>query len=55
MAQQMINNPRNDRTMTAEKSDEKLPSSTGLADNNFVLSDVDNCTNNIRRSEKMNA
>ena len=49
------NNPRNDPTMTAEKSVEKLPSSTEPADNNFVSSDVDICINNIRRSEKKNA
>ena len=54
MAQE-ANNPRNDRTMTAEKSNEKLPSSTDTADNNFVSSDVDNCINNIRRSGKKNA
>ena len=43
------NNPRNDPTMTTEKSVEKLPSSIDPADNNFVPSDVDNC---IGRSEK---
>ena len=42
MAQQTINNSRSDRTMTAEKSNE----------NNFVLSDVDNCISNNRRPEK---
>ena len=49
------NNPRNDPTMTAGKSVEKLPSSTDPVDNNFVSSDVDICINNIRRSEKKNA
>ena len=49
------NNLRNDPTMIAEKSFEKLPSSTDLADNNFVSSDVDICINNIRISEKKNA
>ena len=52
MAQETTNNPRNDHTMTAEKFDENLPSSTDPADNNFASSDVDNCINNIRRSEK---
>ena len=46
------NNPRNDPTVTDEKSVEKLPSSTDPANNNFVSSDVDNCINNIRKSEK---
>ena len=41
--------------MSAEKSNGKLPSSTDPANNNFVSSDVDNCINNIRRPEKMNA
>ena len=52
MAQQTINNSRSDRTMTAEKSNENLPSSMDSADNNFVLSDVDNCISNNRRPEK---
>ena len=52
MAQETTKNPRNDHIMTAEKFDENLPSSTYPADNNFVSSDVDNCINNIRRSEK---
>ena len=52
MAQETTNNPRNDSTMTAEKSVEKLPSSTEPADINFVSSDVDNCINSFRRSEK---
>ena len=43
MAQETTNNPRNDRTRTAEESNEKLPSSINSADNNFVSSDVDNC------------
>ena len=55
MTQETTNNPRNYRTMTNEKSDEKLPTNTDLADNNFVLSDVENCINNIRRSEKRNS
>ena len=55
MAQETTNNPQNDPTMTAKKSVEKLPSSTDPADNNFVSSDVDNCINNSRRSEKQNA
>ena len=55
MGQETTSNPRNDPTMTAEKSDEKLPSSADPADNNFISSDVDNCINNIRRSEKKNA
>ena len=46
------NNPRDDPTMTAEKSVKKLPSSTDPANNNFVSSDVGICINNIRRSEK---
>ena len=41
--------------MSAEKSVEKLPSSTNPAANNFVSSDADNCINNIRRFEKNNA
>ena len=55
MAQETTNNPRNDRTITAENSDEKLPSSTDPAANNFVSSDLDICINNIRGSEKNNA
>ena len=55
MAQETTNNPRNDSTMTAEKSVEKLPSSTDPADSNYVSSDVGNCINNIRRSEKNHA
>ena len=41
--------------MTAEKSVEKLPSSTDSADNKFVSSDVDIYINNFRRSDKKNA
>ena len=52
MAQKTTYNPRNDPTVTAEKSVEKLPSSTELADINFVSSDVDNCINSFRRTEK---
>ena len=55
MAHETTNNPRNKHTLSAKKSVEKLPSSTGPADNNFVSSDVDNCINNTRRSEKKNA
>ena len=55
MAQQSIINPQNDPTITAEKSVEKLPSSTDPADKNFVSSDVDNCIKNFKRSEKKNA
>ena len=55
MAQETTNNPRKDLTMTAEKSDKKLPSNTDIADNNFISPDVDNSINNIRRSEKKNA
>ena len=55
MAQETTNNPRNDPTITVRKSDEKLPLSTDPVDNNFASSDVDNCINNIRRSEKKNA
>ena len=55
MAQETTNNPRNDPTITVGKSDEKLPLSTDPVDNNFASSDVDNCINNIRRSEKKNA
>ena len=54
MAQETTNNPRNDPTMSAQKYDEKLPSSTDPADNNVVSSDVDNCINNITRFEKKN-
>ena len=42
MAQETTCNPRNGHTISAEKSAEKLPSSTDHADNNFVSSDVDN-------------
>ena len=52
MAQETNNNPRNYSTISAEKSVEKLPLSTDLAEDNFFSSDVDNCVNNIRRSEK---
>ena len=55
MVQETTNNPRNDPTITAEKSVEKLSLSIDPADNNFVSSDVDNCINNFRRSEKKNA
>ena len=41
--------------MTAEKSVEKLPSSTDSADNKFISSDVDIYINNFRRSDKKNA
>ena len=54
MAHETTNNPRNEHTLSAKKSVEKLPSSTDPADNNFVSSDVDNCINNTRRSEKKN-
>ena len=43
---------KNNPTMTAKNFVEKLPSSTDSADNNSVSSDVDNCTNNYRRSGK---
>ena len=46
---------KNNPTMTAKNFVEKLPSSTDSADNNSVSSDVDNCTNNYRRSGKKNA
>ena len=52
MTQETTNNPQNYRTMTNEKSDEKLPTNTDLADNNFVSSDVENCINNIRSLKK---
>ena len=55
MAHQTTINPRNDPTMTAEKSVEKLPWSTYPADNNFVSSDVGNCINNFRIPQKKNA
>ena len=55
MAHETTNNARNEPTLSAKKSVEKLPSSADLADNNFVSSDVDNCINNTRRSEKKNA
>ena len=55
MAQKTTSNPKTDPTMTAEKSAEKLPSSTDPPDNNFISSNVDNCINNSRRSEKQNA
>ena len=52
MTQETTKNPRNDPTMSAEEYVQKL-SSTGLADNSFVSSDVENCINNIRRKKKM--
>ena len=52
MAHETTNNPRNEPTLSAKKSVEKLQSSTDTADNNFVSSDVDNCINDTRRSEK---
>ena len=55
MAHETTINLRNEPTLSAKKSSEKLPSSTDPADNKFVSSDVDNCINNIRRSEKKNA
>ena len=54
MAHETTNNPRNEPTLSAKKSVEKLPSSRDPADNNFVLSGVDNCINNTRRSVKKN-
>ena len=54
MVQETTNNLRNEPTLSAKKSFEKLPSSKDPADNNFVSS-VDNFINNIRRSEKKNA
>ena len=54
MAQETTNNPRNNPTLSAKKSVEELPSSSDPDDNNFVSCDVDNCINNIRRSEKKN-
>ena len=44
MVHETTNDPRNEPTSTAKKSVENLPSSTESADNNFVSSDVDNCT-----------
>ena len=55
MSSETITNPRSNLAITAEKSVEKLPSSTDHADNNFVPSDVDNCINNFRRSGKTDA
>ena len=55
MAHETTNNPRNEPNLSAKKSVEKLPACTDPADNNFVSSDVDNCINNTRRSEKKNA
>ena len=52
MAQETTNNLWNDCTIRAEKFDEKLPASTDRSANKFVSSDVDNCINNFRRSEK---
>ena len=54
MAQETTKNPRNDRIMTAKKSNEKIPSSTDPADNNFVSRNVDNCIINTRRSGTKN-
>ena len=54
MAHETTNNPRNEPNLSAKKSVEKLPACTDPADNNFVSSDVDNCINNTRRSEKKN-
>ena len=54
MAHETTNNPRNKPTMSTKKSVEKLSSTTNPADNNFVLSDIDNFINNTRRSEKKN-
>ena len=44
MVHETTSDPRNEPTLTAKKSVENLPSSTESADNNFVSSDVDNCT-----------
>ena len=38
--------------MTAEKPNEKLPSSTDPAENNFVSFDADSCIDSIKRPEK---
>ena len=55
IAQETPNNPRNDSTMTAENFVKKLPSRIDHAESNFASSDVANCINNFRRSEKQNA
>ena len=52
MAQETTENPRNDHSIISEKANDKLPSSTHSADKSFVSSDVDNCINDIRQSEK---
>ena len=52
MAHETNNNPRNEPTLSAKKSVEKLPSSTDPADNNFVSSDVQNCINNLEDLKK---
>ena len=54
MAHKTTSNPRNEPTLSAKKSVEKLPSSIDPADNNFASSGVDNCINNTSRSEKKN-
>ena len=55
MAKEITNNPGDDYTILPKKFKEKLPSSIDPAGNNFVSFDIDNCINNIRRSEKKNA
>ena len=53
MTQETTNNPQNDHTMTAEKSDEKLLTSTDPVNNKFVSSDVDNCINKISKTRML--
>ena len=55
MTQETNENPRNNHSIISGKANEKLPSSTHSADNNFCSFDVGNCINDVRRSIKKNA
>ena len=52
MTHETTNNPQNNPIKTAEKSDEKLPSSTDPTDNNFISTDVRNCINILKKSKR---
>ena len=52
MTRETSNSPGNNSIKTAKKSGEKLPSSTDPADNNFILTDVNNCINILKKSKR---
>ena len=52
MTRETSNSPGNNSIKTAKKSGEKLPSSTDPTDNNFILTDVNNCINILKKSKR---